>query len=345
VWDIHAKPTDIQEKSMTSDEFQGLLLREVDGAITATVETLQTSDLPDGDVTVRVEYSDVNYKDGMAITGVGHRRIAQFFPFIPGIDFAGVVEDSRSTRFAPGDRVVLTGWGVGEKWWGGYAQKARVKAEWLVPLPDGMTTRSAMALGTAGFSAMLCVDALDRHGLDRSREVLVTGAAGGVGSVSVMLLKQLGYRVVASSGRAEEEGYLRSLGAESVIARSHLSEPSQPLLPERWAGVIDTVGSHTLATALAATVYDGAVAAIGLVAGRDLPTTVLPFIIRSVTLIGIDSVYCPTNRRLRAWQRLTELLPEGLPNQVVEEIGLSDLPERAAAILKGKTRGRLVVKF
>jgi acrylyl-CoA reductase (NADPH) len=330
---------------MTSDKFQGLLLREADGAVTAAVETLQTSDLPDGDVTVRVEYSDVNYKDGMAITGVGRRRVAQFFPFIPGIDFAGIVEESRSTQFAPGDRVVLTGWGVGEKWWGGHAQKARVKADWLVHLPGGMTTRSAMALGTAGFAAMLCVDALDRHGVDRSREVLVTGAAGGVGSVSVMLLKKLGYRVVASSGRAEEEDYLRGLGAESVIARSELSEPSKPLLPERWAGVIDTVGSHTLATALAATVYDGAVAAIGLVAGRDLPTTVLPFIMRSVMLIGIDSVYCPMNRRLRAWQRLTELLPEGLPNQVVEEIGLSDLPEKATAIMEGKVRGRLLVKL
>jgi acrylyl-CoA reductase (NADPH) len=330
---------------MASDTFQALLLREVDGAVTAAVETLQTSDLPEGDVTVRVEYSDVNYKDGMAIIGVGHRRVAQFFPFIPGIDFAGVVEESRATQFAAGDRVVLTGWGVGEKWWGGHAQKARVKADWLVHLPDGMTTRSAMALGTAGFSAMLCVDALDRHGVDRSREVLVTGAAGGVGSVSVVLLKKLGYRVVASSGRAEEEDYLRDLGAESVIARSELSEPSKPLLPERWAGVIDTVGSHTLATALAATVYDGAIAAIGLVAGRDLPTTVLPFIMRGVTLIGVDSVYCPLNRRLRAWRRLTELLPEGLPNQVVEEIGLSDLPEKARSIMEGKVRGRLVVKL
>jgi acrylyl-CoA reductase (NADPH) len=264
---------------------------------------------------------------------------------VPGIDFAGVVENSESPRFTRGDAVVLTGWGVGEIWWGGFAQRARVKSDWLVPLPAGMTARQAMAYGTAGLTAMLCVNAVDRHGIDRAREVLVTGAAGGVGSIAIVLLAKLGYRVTASSGRPEQAAYLKRLGAESVIDRSTLSSPSKPMLPERWGGAVDTIGSQTLATVLAGVAYAGAVAATGLAGGWDLPATVLPFIRRGVTLIGVDSVYCPTPKRLDAWRRLAELLPTGLPGDVVEEINLADVPKRAGAILSGQVRGRSVVKI
>ncbi|WP_213767867.1 MDR family oxidoreductase [Caballeronia sp. dw_19] len=329
---------------MSESRFRALLLRRSGEQIEAAVEHLDEDDLPAGDVLVRVRYSDVNYKDGLAITGTGHRQVVQHFPFVPGIDFAGVVERSDSDRFRPGDEVVLTGWGVGEKHWGGFAEKARVSAEWLVPLPTGMTMRQAMAYGTAGLSAMLCVDALERHGIDPKREVLVTGAGGGVGSVALLLLHRLGYHVVASSGRPEQEAYLRSLGAQSLVGRSTLAEPpAQPLLPERWGGVIDNVGGTTLAHALAGMAYGGAIASLGLVGGRDLNTTVLPFIMRGVALLGVDSVYCPTERRITAWRRLAELIPDGLPGESIEEIGLDELPARAAAIMKGHVRGRTIV--
>jgi acrylyl-CoA reductase (NADPH) len=330
---------------MTEHAFKALVLREIDGKIAAEVEHLTREDLPAGDVTVSVEYSDLNYKDGMAITGQGHRRVISNFPMVAGIDLAGVVESSGSPRFAAGDRVVLTGWGVGETWWGGYAQKARVKADWLVPLPDGMTTRQAMSYGTAGFTAMLCVDALERHGIDRQREILVTGAAGGVGSVAIVLLATLGYRVVASSGRLEQRDYLMSLGANEVIDRSVLSVASAPLLTERWGGVVDCVGGQTLASALSGCAYGAAAAACGLVGSRDLLTTVLPFIMRSVTLIGVDSVYCPLVKRLEAWSRLTELLPAGLLAEVIEEISLDELPARAREVVSGQVRGRVIVKL
>jgi acrylyl-CoA reductase (NADPH) len=326
-----------------NDRFDALMLRESGGEVVAGIERIGLADLPDGDVTVAVQYSGLNYKDSLAITG--QRHIARELPLVPGIDFAGIVENSESPRLTLGDAVVLTGWGVGETWWGGFAQKARVKSDWLVPLPAGMTARQSMAYGTAGLTAMLCVNAVDRHGIDRAREVLVTGAAGGVGSVAIVLLAKLGYRVTASRGRAEQAAYLKGLGAESVIDRSTLSSPSKPLLPERWGGVVDTIGSQTLATALAGVAYAGAVAATGLAGGWDLPATVLPFIRRGVTLIGIDSVYCPTPKRLDAWRRLTELLPTGLPGDVVEEINLADVPKRAKAILSGQVRGRIVVKI
>jgi acrylyl-CoA reductase (NADPH) len=319
-----------------------LVLREGATAPTASIETLAEDTLPAGDVTLTVEYSGLNYKDGLAITGKG--RIVRVYPMIPGIDFAGTVERSDAPAFKAGDKVLLTGWGVGESHWGGFAQKARVRANWLVPLPAGMTTRAAMTFGTAGFTAMLSVDALESHGIDRTREVLVTGAAGGVGSVAVALLGRLGYRVTAATGRPQLAPYLTSLGATSVIDRAELSAPSKPLLSERWAAVVDTVGSQTLATALAGIAHGGAAAACGLAGGSDLPTTVMPFILRGVRLIGIDSARCPMPRRLKAWHRLADLLPHGLPAEAVEEVGLADLPAKAEAILAGQVRGRIVVR-
>lgn len=323
--------------------FHALVLREGTKAPAASVETVSDDQLPAGDVTVAVEYSGLNYKDGLAITGKG--RIVRTYPMVPGIDLVGRVETSNSPAFKPGDEVILTGWGVGENHWGGYAEKARVRAEWLVPLPAGMTPRQAMVFGTAGFTAMLCVDALESHGVDRNREVLVTGAAGGVGSVAVALLGRLGYRVTAATGRPALASYLKSLGAEGIIDRAELAVPCKPLLSERWAGVVDTVGGQTLATALAGVVCDGAATACGLAGGSDLPATVMPFILRGVRLIGISSVRCPISRRLAAWRRLADLLPDGLPDEAVEEISLADLPEKAEAILAGHVRGRVIVKL
>jgi acrylyl-CoA reductase (NADPH) len=331
-------------KSISTDHFKALVLSRPSSKIEAAVQEITEKELPQGDVLVRVRYSDVNYKDGLAITGAGYRQIIQHFPFVPGIDFAGVVERSDSDRFRRGDEVILTGWGVGEKHWGGFAQMARVSADWLVPLPPNMTLRQAMAYGTAGLSAMLCVDALERHGVDRSKEILVTGAGGGVGSVALLLLKRLGYRAVASSGRAEQEDYLLRLGAERVIDRASLAElPAKPLLAERWGGVVDNVGGTTLANVLAGTAYGGAIASLGLVGGRDLNTTVLPFIRRGVALLGVDSVYCPSERRSEAWHRLAMLVPEGLPDDMIEDITLEEVPARASAIMNGSVRGRTVV--
>jgi acrylyl-CoA reductase (NADPH) len=329
---------------MSTSKFRALMLTRPQDENEASIVQLAESDLPDGDVLVRVKYSTVNYKDGMAISGKAHRQVVQFFPFVPGVDFSGVVESSDSPRFKPGDEVILNGWGVGEKHWGGFAQKARVRSEWLVPLPKGMTLRQAMAHGSAGLSAMLCINALERHGIDKTQEVLVTGASGGVGSIALMLLKKLGYRPVASSGRPEHREYLISLGADRVVDRNTISQaPETPLLEDRWGAVIDNVGGATLSNALASMCYGGAIASLGLVGGRDLATTVMPFIMRAVSIIGINSVYCSTEQRIAAWNRLAELLPEGIPENVIDEITLDEVPERALAIVRGGVRGRTIV--
>lgn len=279
-----------------------------------------------------------------AICGTTQRQVAQFFPFVPGVDFSGVVEQSDSPLFAPGDPVILNGWGVGEKHWGGFAQKARVRSEWLVPLPAGMSLKTAMELGSAGLSAMLCINALERHGIDKQREVLVTGASGGVGSVALMLLDKLGYRTVASSGRPEHNDYLTALGAHRIIARASIALlPATPLFDEHWGAVIDNVGGSTLSNAIASTCYGGASASLSLVGGRDLTTTVLPFIMRAVALLGVNSVNCPIDERIAAWNRLAHILPDGLPADAVEVIGLDQVAERASAIVQGSVRGRTVV--
>ncbi|MGO4285923.1 acrylyl-CoA reductase family protein [Bosea sp. TAB14] len=307
---------------------------------------MATADLPAGDVLVRVHYSNVNYKDGLAIMRTGHRQIVGHFPFVPGVDFSGIVETSDSRRFAPGDKVILTGWGVGESQWGGFAEMARVRSEWLVPLPDGMSLRQSMALGSAGLAAMMCVEVLERFGIDRSREVLVTGAAGGVGSVAVMLLHKLGFTVVGSTRRPGEGAYLRMLGADRIVDAATLAQPpAEPLMEERWGAAIDNVGGTTLANLLASIIYGGAIASIGLVGGRDLNTTVIPFIRRNIALLGIDTVYTPAERRTDAWRRLAKLLPDGLSEEVIDEIPLEQVPARAAAVMRGELRGRTIVSL
>jgi acrylyl-CoA reductase (NADPH) len=327
-----------------SDTFKAVYLAEDDGAVTASVRGLADADLPDGDVTVAVEYSTINYKDGLVINGnIG--RLVREFPHVPGIDFAGTVEASDSDAFARGDRVVLTGWRVGEVHWGGLSQKARVKADWLVPLPDGISCEQAMAVGTAGFTSMLCVDALEAHGLSPDRgEVLVTGAAGGVGSVAVAILAKRGYDVVGSTGRRELDVYLAGLGANSVIDRGELSEAEpRPLERERWAGCVDTVAGKTLATVLAQMKYGGSVAACGLAGGNTLETTVLPFLLRGVNVLGIDSVMQPKDQRTHIWQRIVDDLPlEKLAEMTTIE-PLSAAPDLAKAILAGSVRGRTVI--
>jgi acrylyl-CoA reductase (NADPH) len=307
--------------------------------LTAVDESL----LPEGDVTVRVQFSTVNYKDGLAITGAG--PVVRKFPMIPGVDFAGIVEHSDSPLFKAGDAVILNGWGVGETRWGGYAEKARVKAEWLVPLPKAFTPKQAMAIGTAGYSAMLCVMALERHGIfPDTGEILVTGAAGGVGSVATAILAKLGYTVVAVSGRPETYDYLKDLGAAQVLPRSDFSAPGKPLAKERWAGAIDVVGSHTLANVCASMKYRGVVAACGLAGGMDFPSTVMPFILRAVTLVGVDSVMCPQSERRTAWERLAEDLDIAKLETMTSEIDLEDVLEASAHAVEGRIRGRLVVR-
>jgi acrylyl-CoA reductase (NADPH) len=307
-----------------------------------TLVELDESRLPDGDVTVRVEWSTINFKDGLAITGKS--PVVRKFPLTPGIDFAGTVEASSHPDFKAGDRVVLNGWGVGEGHSGGLAQKARVKGDWLIPLPSAFTTRQAMAIGTAGYTAMLCVQALERHGvMPEQGEVLVTGASGGVGSVAIALLAQRGFRVVASTGKLAESDYLMRLGGSEVIDRATLSAPGKPLARERWAGVVDTVGSHTLANACAATKYGCAVAACGLAGGMDFPGSVAPFILRGVTLYGIDSVMAPKPKRLAAWNALAADLDPAKLDAITHEIALTDALAAGADILAGKVRGRLVV--
>ena len=325
--------------------FQALVLHEADGKVSSRFEALDDSRLPDGEVTVAVEYSTLNYKDGMVLSGIG--RLVRTYPHVPGIDFAGTVVESRAPQFKAGDKVVLTGWRVGELHWGGYAERARVKADWLVPLPAGLTTRQAMAVGTAGFTAMLAVIALEKHGLKPGAgEVLVTGAVGGVGSTAVALLAKLGHHVVASTGRPEQGDYLRALGAAELIDRATLAEkPTRPLDRERWAGAVDAVGGNTLATLLTQLKYMASVASCGLAGGSDLPTTVIPFLLRGVNLLGIDSVMCPYEPRAEAWKRVARDLPLDKLESIIDEVPFSALPGLAPKILKGGVRGRTVVKI
>ncbi|MCF8179510.1 MAG: oxidoreductase [Sulfuritalea sp.] len=322
--------------------FTAILIEKDADGYHAGLTQLDPTQLPEGDVKVRVAYSSMNFKDGLAITGKS--PVVRSFPMVPGIDLAGTVEESTHADFKAGDQVVLNGWGVGENHWGGLAQYARLKGDWLVPLPAAFTPAQAMAIGTAGCTAMLCVLALERNGVTPDQgEVLVTGAAGGVGSVAVALLAKLGYRVVASTGRAAEADYLTGLGATEIIDRATLSAPGKPLAKERWAGVVDSVGSHTLANACAATRYGGTVAACGLAQGMDFPASVAPFILRGVTLAGVDSVNCPKPRRLEAWQRLARDLDPAKLARITTEISLVEALAQAPEILAGHVRGRIVV--
>jgi acrylyl-CoA reductase (NADPH) len=325
-------------------KFRAIRIDKSDIGQTARLSDFDDAELMDGDVTVRVEWSTVNYKDGLAITGKA--PVVRRFPMIPGIDFVGMVESSTHPDWKPGDRVILNGWGAGETHLGAYAEKARVSGDWLVPVPPGMTGREAMAIGTAGYTAMLAVMALERHGITPARgPVLVTGAAGGVGSVAVALLSKLGFHVIASTGRPQEEPYLKGLGASEIINRTELSAPGKPLAKERWAGAVDSVGAQTLANVLAMTRYGGAVAACGLAGGMDLPTTVAPFILRAVSLLGIDSVMCPQSVRREAWKRLASDLDRGKLQTMTNEIQLAGVLVAAPAILDGRIRGRIVVKI
>jgi acrylyl-CoA reductase (NADPH) len=326
-----------------AETFRAIRLTKTDGGQEARFVELNDADLMDGDVDVHVDYSTVNFKDGLALTG--RSPIVRVWPLTPGIDLAGVVERSSNAAFKPGDRVVLNGWSVGESHHGGYAQKARVKGEWLVKLPGAISTAHAMAIGTAGYTAMLCVMALEREGVTpEAGDVVVTGAAGGVGSVAVALLAKLGYRVVASTGRkASESDYLTGLGAADIIDRAELSEPGRPIARERWAGGVDCVGSHTLANVLAQIRYGGAVAACGLAQGMDLPGSVAPFILRGVVLAGVDSVMCPAPKRTEAWRRLARDLDLGLLDAMTVRATLSNVPALGVAILEGKVRGRVLV--
>jgi acrylyl-CoA reductase (NADPH) len=329
---------------MTDGEtFSALILRETDdGSYKPAFEQLDVTDLQEGDVLVAVEYSSLNYKDGLAVTGKG--KIARRLPLIPGIDLAGTVLESSSAEFSPGDPVLLTGYGVGEKHYGGYAQRARVWSEWLVPMPQGLDSRRAMAIGTAGFTAMLCVMALEEGGVTPDRgPVLVTGAAGGVGSIAVSLLAALGYEVVAVTGRPETHEFLSDLGAARFVDRETMSAPARPLETQLWAGAVDAVGSTTLARVLAETSRDGTVAACGLAGGIDLPATVMPFILRGVRLQGIDSVQTPMSRRREAWARLGRDLSLEKLDQLTGEVPLSAVVEHAGSILAGRVRGRTVV--
>lgn len=306
------------------------------------IQAVKKESLPKGEVLIEVAYSSLNYKDGLAITGQG--KVIQQFPMVPGIDLAGIVREDISCRFKPGDSVVLTGWGVGERHWGGYAQWARVKADWLVPLPDGITLKQAMGIGTAGLTAMLCVMALEEQRVKPdSREVVVTGASGGVGSIATALLAHLGYAVVVSTGKIEAHDYLRSLGARNILDRSELEIPQKPLKSERWGGAIDTVGGQTLASLLSSMAYGASIAACGLAGDSNLHTTLLPFILRGVHLIGIDSVMCPMERRQVAWSRLAHNLPLEHLEKMIRIISLEELPVMSQAILKGQVQGRIVV--
>jgi len=325
-----------------SGTFHAIRLSKSDAGQKADFVEIGLGDLMEGDVTVAVDYSTVNYKDGLALTGKA--PVVRVWPLIPGIDFAGRVETSSHKDFKPGDRVVLNGWGVGESHNGGYAQKARVKGDWLVKLPDAISNAHAMAIGTAGYTAMLCVLALEHEGVTPDKgDVLVTGAAGGVGSVAIALLAKLGYRVIASTGRAAEADYLKGLGAADILDRNELSGPARPLNKERWAGAVDAVGSHTLANVLSMTRYGGAVAACGLAQGMDLPSSVAPFILRGVTLCGIDSVMAPKAKREAAWARLAKDLDPGKLDAMTVRATLKDVPRLGAEIVEGKVRGRVVV--
>ena len=323
--------------------FQAIVARQNGdkGPVTIKLENIAETELPAADVLVDVQFSSLNYKDGLALQN--KNRILRSFPIIPGIDFAGIVRRSDSPEFRAGDRVILTGWGVGEGWSGGFAERARVKSEWLVKTPETMSNRAAMTIGTAGLTAMLCVMALERAGLKAGDKVVVTGAAGGVGSVAISLLAKLGFAVTAVTGRPEQYDYLRALGARDFVDRAELQTPGKPLQRERWNGGVDTVGGVMLANVLASMAYEGIVAACGLAGGMDLPSTVAPFILRGVSLIGVDSVNCPTKRRSAAWDRLADLLSPADLDAVTHEVSLVDVPELGADILAGRVRGRTVV--
>jgi len=323
--------------------FEGILITKDDAGYRAQLQSIDEAQLPEGDVTVQVAWSTLNYKDGLAITG--QSPVVRRFPMVPGIDFAGTVTASSHAHWKVGDQVVLNGWGVGETHWGGLAGVARVKGDWLVRLPEAFSARQAMAIGTAGYTAMLCVMALERHGIQPGDgDILVTGANGGVGSVALALLARLGYRAVASTGRPQEAEHLKSIGAAAVIDRAELAAPGKALGKERWAGVVDAVGSHTLANACAGTRYGGAVAACGLAGGMDFPATVAPFILRGITLYGIDSVMAPLALRQQAWARLARDLDPALLEAFTREIPLAQAPAVAADLLAGQVRGRVVVR-
>jgi acrylyl-CoA reductase (NADPH) len=324
--------------------FKAIRIDKAEKGTAVALTQFDEAELMEGDVTVRVEWSTLNYKDGLALTGKA--PVVRRFPMIAGIDFAGTVEQSSHPQWKAGDKVVCNGWGMGETHLGAYAEKARVKGDWLVRLPEGMSARDAMAIGTAGYTAMLSVLALEKHGLTpKSGPVVVTGAAGGVGSVAIAVLSKLGYHVIASTGRVSEEGYLKSLGATEVIDRNELSGPAKPLAKERWAGGVDSVGSTTLANLLSMTKYGGAIAACGLAAGMDLPSSVAPFILRGVCLLGIDSVMCPIEQRKVAWSRLATDLDRAKLAEITHEIGLAETIGEGAKILAGQVRGRIVVKI
>jgi acrylyl-CoA reductase (NADPH) len=324
--------------------FHGILIEKDDQGYRATVKDIDDNLLPEGDVTVKVSHSTLNYKDALAITGKG--PVIRKFPMVPGIDLVGTVEHSDSDKFNVGDMVLLNGFGVGETHCGGLAEKARLKSEWLIPLPEAFSPRQAMAIGTAGYTAMLCVIALEKNGVTPDKgEILVTGANGGVGSFSIAILAKLGYNVVASTGRVEQAQYLEKLGASEVIDRETLSQPGRPLAKERWAGAIDSVGSHTLVNVCASMQYGGTVAACGLAQGMDLPGTVAPFILRGVTLAGIDSVMRPLEDRLEAWQRLADILDPAVFEDISADISLTEVVEVAGDLIAGKIRGRVVVNI
>lgn len=325
------------------DTFKALVLDQKDGVFQASLQELQKDVLPAGDVLVAVAYSSLNYKDGLAVTGQG--KVVRQYPMVPGIDLAGTVEESRSPRFKPGDQVILTGWGIGERHWGGYAQAARVKADWLLALPPGLTLKQAMGIGTAGLTAMFSIMALEERGMTPGgREVAVTGAAGGLGGMAVAILAKLGYDVVASTGRPEAHDYLTTLGAHRILDRKVLSTPSdKPLESERWAGAVDTVGGETLAALLRTMAYGASVAACGLAGGSRFQTTVFPFILRGVSLLGIESSQAPHERRQAAWARLVRDLPLESLDRMIQVVPLEDVPRLSQAILRGQVRGRIVV--
>ena len=330
---------------MTADQFDCLLLESEDGKnVTHSIQTLDNGRLPDGDVTIAVHYSTLNYKDGMIINGLG--RLVREYPHIPGIDFSGQVEESSSSDYKPGDGVILTGWRVGEIHWGGFSQRARVDSDWLVSVPDGLSLKQAMAIGTAGLTAMLAIMTLEEHGLNpkSGKEVLVTGAAGGVGSIAVSILSNLGYQVAAGTGRAEAHDYLRELGAANIIHRDELAEvPRGPLASERWAGVIDNVGGSMLGNLLGSVGYWGTIASVGNAGGIEFSSNVLPFLLRGINLCGIDSNTCPKERRIKAWGRLARDLPFKKLDLMSKVSGLADLPNLANEILEGKIRGRTII--
>ncbi|MGF7236356.1 MAG: MDR family oxidoreductase [Frankia sp.] len=322
--------------------FSAILLEKGDEGQTAAITELDEAALPEGNVSIDVEYSTLNYKDGLAITA--RSPVIRKFPMVPGIDLAGIVTESAHADWKKGDRVVLNGWGVGETHWGGLSQRARLNGDWLVPLPSSFTARQAMAIGTAGYTASLCVDALLNHGVRPDQgEILVTGATGGVGSVAIALLSKAGFTVAAVTGKASEAEYLQQLGATTVLDRAEFNAKGKPLQKERWAGAVDSVGSFTLANACAQTRYRGAVAACGLAQGMDFPATVAPFILRGVSLLGIDSVMAPAEPRLAAWNRLARDLDGGALETIAEEIALGDVVDAASQLLDGKVRGRIVV--